>query len=668
MRRTFSLLLSAILALSPINGIVEQKSFLDDYDAIENASNSILYIETDDDYDSEFYTTGSGFVAFDSKTFVTNYHVIEDAVSIKVYDEDYKEYTVGEILVVDKERDIAIISFKSSTPLVPLTLAVNPNFKRGQPVATIGYPQGLFSTFSTGIISAIINFDGKKEIQFTAPISHGNSGGALFNDAGEVIGITSSILIDSQNVNYAIDISHVIDLYGQYNPSFVAGKQIVTNAPFKPTPVPTPTLKPTPIPQLPSPENLKVTIAGKSVTLTWSAVEGAVNYRIYRSYPYSSYSLIGETKETTYIDKNSMYGETYYYKIACTGNDVRMSELSDYFASIFPTPKRIPVPTSTPSPISNISQEETYKYKSLSIGTKDQDVVWFKERMYELGYISSKTGNNTYTEKTAEYVKEFQEVNGLPIDGIASPSLQALFFSEFAVPKPTPTPKQQVPKNLKASTEGGVVTLTWAAVKGEPVYKVYRSYSAKGTYSFIGNSVAAEYIDFNITGTLTYYYKVTCTYDYEAESQMSNYVKAIVPNQLPSYYIEPRYPLQIGESGETETVGNRFLNTEIKNVSKTKTIDEFTISCYCQDVNGNYLKVLDADDEAADGDLVRFVCTITIEPGQLVKTGEMDLNMYGSSVKEIIYTIVKIHTTDGETYDIPRGDRQFFILECSDDE
>ena len=225
MKRCLSLLLCILLALPPVNAAVEQISFLDDYDAIENASNAVLYIETDDDYDDEQITTGSGFVAFNNRTFVTNYHVIEDAVSIEVFDEDYNEYAFGKILATDKERDIAILSLESaipggsSIPLEPLALAVDPAIKRGQPVATIGYPKGLFNTFSTGIISAIIDFDNRKTIQFTAPVSHGSSGGALFNTAGEVIGITSSTIEDGQNINYAIHISHVIDLYQQYYPS-----------------------------------------------------------------------------------------------------------------------------------------------------------------------------------------------------------------------------------------------------------------------------------------------------------------------------------------------------------------------------------------------------------------------------------------------------------------
>ena len=193
-----------VCLLSSLTANSSAASFINDYDAIENAAGSVIYLETDDDYDDDQIIVGSGFIAFDSQTFVTNYHVIEDAIRIIAFDEKYNEYKIDKILAVDKERDIAIISLKTRTFFKPLQLAYNPVLKRGQPVATIGYPKGLFNTFSTGIISAIVDFKDRREIQFTAPISHGSSGGALFNDNGEVIGITSSLIEDGQNINFAI--------------------------------------------------------------------------------------------------------------------------------------------------------------------------------------------------------------------------------------------------------------------------------------------------------------------------------------------------------------------------------------------------------------------------------------------------------------------------------
>ena len=123
---------------------------------------------------------------------------------------------------------------------------------------------------------------------------------------------------------------------------------------------------------------------------------------------------------------------------------------------------------------------------------KDPDVARLKERMYELGYFNNRTDNNNYTETTAEYVKEFQRANGLAADGIATPEMQALFFSKYAIPKPTPssrpsptpssTPMLSKPANLKASISGTTVTLTWTPNKNATEYRVFRAISASSYY------------------------------------------------------------------------------------------------------------------------------------------------------------------------------------------
>jgi hypothetical protein len=219
MRRLAGILLSLVLLL-PTVWARGAGSFFTDYDAIDRAADSILYLETDDDRDPEEYFTGSGFVAFDDQTFVTNYHVIQGALSIDVYDEDGRRYAVDRVLAVDEARDIAIVAFMDPSGLRPLTLATDSDFKRGQPVAAIGSPEGYINSYSPGAISAVHTDEGMTEIQFTAAISHGSSGGALFNARGEVIGITSAIAEEGQNLNFAVSVSHVIDLYRREFPDY----------------------------------------------------------------------------------------------------------------------------------------------------------------------------------------------------------------------------------------------------------------------------------------------------------------------------------------------------------------------------------------------------------------------------------------------------------------
>lgn len=80
-------------------------------------------------------------------------------------------------------------------------------------------------------------------------------------------------------------------------------------------------------------------------------------------------------------------------------------------------------------------------YKELRPGMRDPDVAALKQRLFELGYYASNVVNEHYTQDTARFIRMFQEANGLTPDGIASPALQELFYSDRALPKPRPTPR-----------------------------------------------------------------------------------------------------------------------------------------------------------------------------------------------------------------------------------
>ncbi len=194
-------------------------SFSQDPDRIEQAAKSVLMLEI---YDRQgrLIATGSGFVAFDSGTLVTNYHVIEDAYRILAISDDDQSFSITKVFCADEETDIAILGFENNTTLEPLTLWADENLKRGAAVVAIGSPKGRKNTVSKGDIGAISTDMGVLMIQFTAPISQGSSGGALFNDEGKVIGITSMILKEeSQNINFAVSSAVVKAMYQAWDGS-----------------------------------------------------------------------------------------------------------------------------------------------------------------------------------------------------------------------------------------------------------------------------------------------------------------------------------------------------------------------------------------------------------------------------------------------------------------
>ena len=80
---------------------------------------------------------------------------------------------------------------------------------RGQKVVAIGSPLGLFNSVSDGIIAGFREIDNITMIQFTAPISHGSSGGALLNMYGEIIGLSTAGIDDGQNINLAVGYEYI---------------------------------------------------------------------------------------------------------------------------------------------------------------------------------------------------------------------------------------------------------------------------------------------------------------------------------------------------------------------------------------------------------------------------------------------------------------------------
>ncbi|MFL6374475.1 MAG: Do family serine endopeptidase, partial [Pyrinomonadaceae bacterium] len=141
---------------------------------------------------------GSGVVVNADGTILTNYHVVEDADKITVSMGDNKSYQ-AKVLGTDQPSDLALLKIDASN-LPYLTLGDSDRVRVGDIVLAIGNPLGIGQTVTAGIISAKGRrtglSDGSYEdfLQTDAPINRGNSGGALVNLEGELIGINSQIL------------------------------------------------------------------------------------------------------------------------------------------------------------------------------------------------------------------------------------------------------------------------------------------------------------------------------------------------------------------------------------------------------------------------------------------------------------------------------------------
>ena len=143
---------------------------------------------------------GSGFVIDPAGIVITNNHVIADANDITVIFTDGRKLK-AEIVGKDSKVDVAVLRVKSDKPLKAVKFGDSDKMRVGDGVMAVGNPFGLGETVTAGIVSARNrNIDSgpyDNFIQTDASINKGNSGGPLFNLAGEVIGINTAILSPS---------------------------------------------------------------------------------------------------------------------------------------------------------------------------------------------------------------------------------------------------------------------------------------------------------------------------------------------------------------------------------------------------------------------------------------------------------------------------------------
>jgi len=157
------------------------------------------------------YAQGSGFLIDNQGTAVSNVHVIGSGDRAEVELEDGRKFAVTDVRAYDMTQDVAIfkigaIGNTGAFPTVPLGSSDSLNL--GDKVVVIGSPEGLSNTVTEGILSARRGGD-QPALQVSAAISPGSSGGAVFDDAGRVVGVVQSQWEEGENLNFAIPVEVV---------------------------------------------------------------------------------------------------------------------------------------------------------------------------------------------------------------------------------------------------------------------------------------------------------------------------------------------------------------------------------------------------------------------------------------------------------------------------
>jgi S1-C subfamily serine protease len=208
--RTYPLSLVIAFLLLPAHSVLAQENLPE---LVRQVKPSVVALTT---YDSsgEALMTGSGFF-IGSGQVVTNLHVLRNAsrADVRTLDGKGKTYPVTGALAVDDEGDLVVLGIDMPAergravqfaPVLP---------DEGEKIFVVGNPLKLEGSVSDGIVSAVREVPNVgRIIQFTAPVSHGNSGSPIFNLRGHVIGVVTVKVTNGQNINLAISSARVAQL------------------------------------------------------------------------------------------------------------------------------------------------------------------------------------------------------------------------------------------------------------------------------------------------------------------------------------------------------------------------------------------------------------------------------------------------------------------------
>jgi hypothetical protein len=161
---------------------------------------------------------GTGFIVRPDGWIATNLHVIVASAHVTVKMVDAREFDVIEVLAANPEHDLALVRIDAHG-LPCLSLGDSDTMRPGDPIVAIGNPLGLEDTVSNGLVSAVRTIhEGSEVLQISAPIAQGSSGGPIFNDRGEVIGVSTAIVHGGQNLNFGMPVRYLVPMMQSPSP------------------------------------------------------------------------------------------------------------------------------------------------------------------------------------------------------------------------------------------------------------------------------------------------------------------------------------------------------------------------------------------------------------------------------------------------------------------
>lgn len=706
MNRLISILLILTMLLS-IGAGLASSSFQDDDEGIDKAAKSVLMLLVYSAGNNDCNTTGSGFVAFDDQTLITNYHVVENGDLVLAESDEGESFFLDQVIAADKEKDLAILKFKGPTGLKPLPLFSGSRLLRGQPVVAIGSPEGYKNTVSKGDISSFSTEDGTRLIHFTAPISHGSSGGALFNDRGEVIGITSaSLLGTSQNMNFAIDIAETIELYESAKgrePTALSALGLVHDKAAEKGSEGKKEEDPVSI------QNLKIRqIAANQVEVTWQSSEKPEKWFVGYEIAANSFYSYQETEDTIAVIEDLVPGQEYVFYISdrLEGLDTVKNTARLRLHDPLPYDKRgvllldkglyfieknhwIGMPLrpglarmmtgqlyqaladmelSFVYRLKLEASQEPSKGACLYVVYLPSGKVYKQEHLYDMD-----KERNSYLRRASlrDMLLNMLEYE----DGFELGTWKAAVYHDGALVAETTVEVVEDARGMNERDGGknggksftvsavkGNAYLNWIGLESAESYDVYRSNTEDGHYFFVESTPQKHYLDEKVFSGRSYYYQIMYLNASGDQVRTKPQSVTIPPKNAEVFYEEdkspagiPGMPLFIGEEAYVGTTSNPYLDPDVVNKSEDKTVTGFTLAYFATDGDYRVLKFSDTQKEIS-----YYSFKILLKPGETINPGKMSMKSYGPDIAHIYTAVSSVTLEDGSVIKVPEEDLNFF--------
>ncbi|MBQ4428249.1 MAG: FMN-binding protein [Clostridia bacterium] len=283
--------------------------------------------------------------------------------------------------------------------------------------------------------------------------------------------------------------------------------------------VTTGTATPTPAPggPLPAPANVSASCVNGKPVITWSAVSGAVNYRVYRATKASgSYAGVGTANGTSFTDDDALtVGKTYYYKVRAVDASGTLGTTSAYASVTVTADTATPTPAPSGTTYSGTANVVGFNYTVTVYVTKNNGTITnVSVTANNLGdsapYYNLAINGSGSRPGIPQQIINNQGTSNIDVISGATVTCDAIVQgANAALANFPPSGPLPAPANVGASCVNGKPVITWSAVSGAVNYRVYRATKASGSYAGVGTANGTSFTDDDaLTVGKTYYYKV----------------------------------------------------------------------------------------------------------------------------------------------------------------